>query len=1332
MRPTLIAPISCILLLCLLAVAPLAASTAYISDEAFFPVGPVPGVQGRVNAILKASDGNIYVGGEFTQVGSGLAGTANIARWNGTAWESLGGNATGPVHALVEKTGKVYVGGEFHAIGGIGAERLAAFDLNAETWEEVGGGRDSYVFALAAFADNRIAVGGNFTGQVAILDLDSGIWTPVIAELQEGSGGNTWVKAVATRPNGDLYFAGEFLHPTDLVSLNIGLRTADGVLHQVPDNFNPPKSGTIACLAWDAVNELLWTGGPFTQVAGGAGNYLAYFYPTGAEWTPPGDLCTADDGGVFALASDGRYYYAGGTFLNASGMADADHLAVMDSNDFSWASVGAGVAKPIRIGQPQVAAIHMDGSDPIVGGNFCLPFETGQSAASAACTVRSVGGLARRSGGGWQGFGADTRCSTDNVVSDGQGGLYVRAFSGTGINPAFRGASYASPIDDGTRSYLIAHWDGEAWDDLLCPAGNYDGDEAADSLVAISDGFAGSDGGHLYVGLTYRGSSSGTDVHTVCEWNGIGWNRLAGFFDAPPSALAVCDGVLVAVGAFAGIDGNEDGDVADPGEDIARVAKYDPNAHQWLPVGDPAALVGFGALGSRAAVASDGTNLYVVLNDGDPTQEATSGQLFRLPTWASVSAAAAWNQVAATDGYGVCSLAITADDAVWLGGCFQSVQGVAADSLARCTFNSDFAIMDVDPGLGDPDDDGQPGDQGTVWGLSAAGNSVILTGLFDFADATTGETLKGMGLCDGDDYFAFNIGSLESTTCRRDRTLLADGRLYLTGDFNQLGYYVYAPRFAGIDLRQPAPTLSGPSGAITDDTPAWSWTHDASYGDGQYRYRIDGGAWTATDQLTVTVESLGDGAHTFEVAEQHVSGGWYSLPASAAVTIDATPPGAPEVGAVSPTKDSTPLWSWSSGGGGAGTFRYRLDAGDWSGDTGVTSVSPGSALSDGNHTLYVKERDAAGNWSAEGSATVLVDTVPPGTPVVSGPSATKGTTPTWTWVSGGGAGTNLWRYRLDDAAWVGSDELAFTASPLAEGAHVLLVQQRDLAGNWSASGSLTISVDLTPPAAPVVSAASPTADTTPRWTWTGGGGGNGSFRYSLDDDAWVATAGTAFTAPVLAAGSHKLEVQERDAAGNWSAIAVRTVMVDTTPPAKPVVTATSITNDPTPTWTWVSGGNGGNGTFRRRLDGGAWSETTKLTFTAATLAAGSHKLEVQERDAAGTWSASGSRTVQIDLTPPAAPTVTGPASTTDRTPTWTWTSGGGGGNGTFRYRLDGGTWKETAKLAFTPAANLTIASHKLEVQERDAAGNWSAAGSKTVKVTAAAAPEEPALPDGDG
>ncbi|MDX9847887.1 MAG: hypothetical protein RBT74_12970, partial [Tenuifilaceae bacterium] len=271
------------------------------------------------------------------------------------------------------------------------------------------------------------------------------------------------------------------------------------------------------------------------------------------------------------------------------------------------------------------------------------------------------------------------------------------------------------------------------------------------------------------------------------------------------------------------------------------------------------------------------------------------------------------------------------------------------------------------------------------------------------------------------------------------------------------------------------------------------------------------GSGTETRSLTISGIS-GDGNYTVSINAGSSSNGEESNTGagpSAAVTVDNTAPSAPSVTGTTPTNDQTPTWSWTAGGGGNGTFRYGYtDGSDWISEGSVaTEFTPATDLSAAAHTLYVQERDAAGNWSTSGSFAIIIDITPPSAPSVTGTTPTNDQTPTWSWTAGGG-GNGTFRYGYTDGSdWISEGSVATEYTPatdLSAAAHTLYVQERDAAGNWSTSGSFAITIDITPPSAPSVTGTTPTNDQTPTWSWTAGGGGNGTFRYGYTDGSdWI-------------------------------------------------------------------------------------------------------------------------------------------------------------------------------------------------------------------------------------
>ena len=389
-------------------------------------------------------------------------------------------------------------------------------------------------------------------------------------------------------------------------------------------------------------------------------------------------------------------------------------------------------------------------------------------------------------------------------------------------------------------------------------------------------------------------------------------------------------------------------------------------------------------------------------------------------------------------------------------------------------------------------------------------------------------------------------------------------------------------------------------------------------------------------------------------------------------------------------------------------------------DIGDLRLSAGSPCIDTGTADGAPEADILGIPRPQGAGFDMgayeYDATPPNAPVVTGPdSPTNNPRPSFTWSSGGNGGAGLYRCGFAEGLWIVTEtsETTFApASDVSDGRYILYVQERDVAGNWSVSGTWAVTVDTVGPNAPAVRGPlSPCKNPRPVWAWSGdGGGGAHLYRYGYSEDAWLATDVTAVDLTPeedLPDGSHTLYVQERDAAGNWSASGSFAVTVDATPPNAPAVGgAPSLTANALPEWTWVSGGNGGAGQYRFGFIENTWlaEEAATNSFTpAAPLPDGTHTLFVQERDAAGNWSASGAFTVTVDTTPPGAPVVVGSVSPpTSAKPAWTWISGGNGDIGLFRFGYAEGAWlsEAVALASFMPGGALPNGSHTLFVQEQ--------------------------------
>jgi hypothetical protein len=192
------------------------------------------------------------------------------------------------------------------------------------------------------------------------------------------------------------------------------------------------------------------------------------------------------------------------------------------------------------------------------------------------------------------------------------------------------------------------------------------------------------------------------------------------------------------------------------------------------------------------------------------------------------------------------------------------------------------------------------------------------------------------------------------------------------------------------DTQKPnAPTLNPPAiPLITTANPTasvtWTWFSggDNLGGAGSknpkaYRYILDDGSPVNLAAETFTLGTPADGVHSLEVQEQDQAGNWSISSTVQTIIVDKTPPTRPTVSGLSPSSD--PVWTWTSGGGGNGTFRYRMDGAAYAGTTKALRYNP-AQVTDVDHVLYVQEQDDHGNWSAERSYTIFADNSYPTVP----------------------------------------------------------------------------------------------------------------------------------------------------------------------------------------------------------------------------------------------------------------------------------------------------------------------------------------------------------------
>lgn len=441
------------------------------------------------------------------------------------------------------------------------------------------------------------------------------------------------------------------------------------------------------------------------------------------------------------------------------------------------------------------------------------------------------------------------------------------------------------------------------------------------------------------------------------------------------------------------------------------------------------------------------------------------------------------------------------------------------------------------------------------------------------------------------------------------------------------------------------------------------------------------------------------------------------------------------------------------------------------------TVPDNKQLADRDHRFTVSATDAAGNVvTSPVAVTITVDTQPPGVPAISAATDDVGNAPV-DLPSGSRSNDNLPSLKgtgevgstitiYDGATPIGTTTVVAggtwsfpVTQPLSEGSHTLSAIATDAAGNASTAGSFMLTVDTTPPAAPIIASAEgligletkalsnggSTRSDNPKLSGTGEpgatitiyeNGGLAGITTVQPDGTWT------FTPTLLADGPHKFTATATDAAGNTGIPSAGfTLTVDNLPPTQPLpptitddvnpitgVVTNGMTNDTTPTFSGTgSVGDlisiylGNNpaplGTATVGADG-KWSFTPDDPINPD-----SYQITITATDPAGNVSPpSNAILLEIDTTPSAPPVILAvndnvggfqgdlaPGAITDDT---TPTIRGTGTDGDTITLYNGSTIIGTTTVvgttwSITPGTALANGSYTLTAIATDAAGNAS-------------------------
>ncbi|MEO8067148.1 MAG: T9SS type A sorting domain-containing protein [Flavobacteriales bacterium] len=328
------------------------------------------GTDAAVTTLLKLTNGDLLVAGEFTLAGGAYR--MHVARWDGSTYQVLGNGLDGSVECAIEQAGVIMVGGSFqnestdvavwngstwtysnvfpgmspavHALhihnnelyaagtasGFAGTDNRVA-KLVGLTWQNVGGNMNGSILALASFNGDLI-MGGVFTGLWSFGNPDSSIQHVArfdgSAWVQVADGLNAAVHDLEIF-NGQLHAGGD-LYENIAPVFGLARIAAGGVAWEqlMPNltNYIYPDAGPTYISSLCVADTALYIGGAFSIASGlSYGSNIATFQGQPDLYWPTAVL----DAPVRAIALHGTHVVIGGDFTNANG-AQVDHIASLD------------------------------------------------------------------------------------------------------------------------------------------------------------------------------------------------------------------------------------------------------------------------------------------------------------------------------------------------------------------------------------------------------------------------------------------------------------------------------------------------------------------------------------------------------------------------------------------------------------------------------------------------------------------------------------------------------------------------------------------------------------------------------------------------------------------------------------------------------------------------------------------------------------------------------------------------------------------------------------------------------------------------------------------
>lgn len=547
---------------------------------------------------------------------------------------------------------------------------------------------------------------------------------------------------------------------------------------------------------------------------------------------------------------------------------------------------------------------------------------------------------------------------------------------------------------------------------------------------------------------------------------------------------------------------------------------------------------------------------------------------------------------------------------------------------------------------------------GTVTLAATASDNVGVAGVKFLLDANT------------------TIGSEDTTSpygISWNTTTASNGTHTLTAQARDAANNIATSTAITVTVDNEAPTgtivINGGAAATNSTTATLALTAtDAVTSVTQMRFSNNGTSFSTAEVFAPTKTwtlSSGAGTKTVYVQFRDAAGNW-STAVNDNIVLDTTAPTISARTATNITGSSATI-TWTTNEPATSQVEYGLTTGYGSMTTidsalvtahsvTITGIAPSTT-----YNWRVRSKDVAGNEAISANSTfntaATSDTTPP-TATWSGPAANSVL-----------AGTVTLSATASDNVAVGGVQFLMDGNPLssedttspysilwntttaASGTHTLQARARDTSGNTATTSAISITVDNVTPTGTVVinsnATATKNATVTLALSASDTQGPVTEMRFSNNNTTYSAAEAYATTKTWTLAsgdGTKTVYAQFQDAAGNWSAAATDTIVLDTTPPSISAVTATVVTSSSVRV-TWAT-----NEASTSQVDYGpttTYGTTTLLdaalvtshsvTLTGLTANA-TYNFHIRSSDSLGTEGTSANATFIIDTAAPSIPT----------------------------------------------------------------------------------------------